>query len=137
MENMEGKAMRSTLAILILVVPALAWAANLRIEESISEDSQGTALDYMVVNNGTEMIENLRLQVRCVAASGSARGIYTLYVSPGQLAPGSSGGASLHVPPGGCQRTQDRRALFTEGRLPVRPPGAPDPRSTDLKSEPF
>ena len=129
--------MRLILAVLMVLTPVLAWGANLRIEESISETPQGLILDYTVTNGGVENVENLRLQVTCVGASGAGRGTYTIYVSPGQLSPGASGGASLHAPAGGCQYTRDRRAFFTEGKLPVRPPGMDDPRVTNLKSEPF
>ncbi len=125
------------LLVILVILPTLAHAANLRVSESIVHGQSQTVVSYVVKNDGVNIVQSIRFSVICRPASGSGEASYTVYVSPNRLEPGTTGGANLHAPLGTCDYTLDRKITYFEGEIPARPPGAPDPFTAGLKTEPF
>jgi len=128
--------MNRLISILLIVLPTIAYAANLRISESIMHGQAQTVISYLVRNEGVNAVQSISISVICRQASGAGEASYTVYVSPARLAPGSAGGATLYAALGTCDRTVDRKLIYLEGELPVKPPGAADPYAS-MKIEPF
>src|SRR3990172_13353074 len=115
------------IAIFLIVLPAIAHAGNLRISVSILHGQTQTVINYLIRNDGVNVVQSISISVICRPVSGAGEASYTVYVSPSRLVPGNAGGATLYAPLGTCHRTVDRKIIYLEGEIPIRPPGAGDP----------